>query len=191
MSLLGVVLAGGRSSRMGRDKAELVWHGQSLLERQAHLLKQAGCGAVLMAGRQVTGWPSLPDAQPFRGPVAAIANMMNQIHAMFSLIPGKIIIAPVDMPLLTPAALQSLLIHPSPLVAYAENPLPCVMRITPDLQQKVTTYAKQPGASLKGLWDIIPEAVWLPRPKQTGFLTNINTPDDWAALQNMKDVSNS
>ena len=37
--IFGLVLAGGRSSRMHRDKASLVYHGQSQLERTMALLE--------------------------------------------------------------------------------------------------------------------------------------------------------
>ena len=34
----GILLAGGRSQRMGRDKASLPWHGSTLARRAAGLL---------------------------------------------------------------------------------------------------------------------------------------------------------
>ena len=40
---LGVVLAGGRSLRMGVDKARLRWQGRTLLEYGIACLKTAGC----------------------------------------------------------------------------------------------------------------------------------------------------
>ena len=44
------VLAGGKSSRMGQDKARLVLGGQSLLDRSVALLQSAGAELVLIGG---------------------------------------------------------------------------------------------------------------------------------------------
>lgn len=71
--LLGVVLAGGGSSRMGRDKALLVVGGRTLARRAADRLA-AVCGRVLVADRGrgvLPGVPSVADG-PGRGPAAGI-----------------------------------------------------------------------------------------------------------------------
>jgi molybdopterin-guanine dinucleotide biosynthesis protein A len=47
----GVVLVGGRSQRMGRDKARLLWDGVPLWRRQRRLLERAGARPVLLALR--------------------------------------------------------------------------------------------------------------------------------------------
>ena len=49
--LAGVVLAGGKSSRMGEDKAQLVWQGETLLDRARQCLRTAGWDDVLVSGR--------------------------------------------------------------------------------------------------------------------------------------------
>lgn len=190
MSLLGVVLAGGRSSRMGQDKAMLIWQGETLLERQSQLLKKAGCDAVLIAGRQAHGWPSLPDDKPFRGPVAALAHILTNIEGMFALIPGRMVLVPVDMPLLMADHLTALLQHAAPLIAYEGNPFPCAMSVTPALRQTVVHYALRPQASLKGLWGMVAGSVWLPQPASAEFLTNINTPEEWQRLQTLAENKN-
>ncbi|HSF41552.1 MAG TPA: NTP transferase domain-containing protein [Thermoanaerobaculia bacterium] len=70
---VGIVLAGGGSSRMGRDKAGIVLHGETLAGRAAARLA-AVCPevAVADAGRgSLPGRPSLPDG-PGEGPAAGI-----------------------------------------------------------------------------------------------------------------------
>ena len=70
---LGIVLAGGASSRMGRDKATLDVDGETLAAGAARRLA-AACPEVALAdrGRQlVPGLPSFPDG-PGRGPAAGL-----------------------------------------------------------------------------------------------------------------------
>ncbi|MFP3940490.1 MAG: molybdenum cofactor guanylyltransferase [Thermoanaerobaculia bacterium] len=69
----GAVLAGGASSRMGRDKAALVVEGRSLARRAADTLA-AVCSEVVLADRGrgvVPGVRSVPDGAG-RGPAAGI-----------------------------------------------------------------------------------------------------------------------
>lgn len=72
----GLVLAGGRSSRMGRDKALLRYEGQRLVDRAIAILGRH-CDAVMVAsgdGRRldVTA-PQVADAVAGAGPLAGIA----------------------------------------------------------------------------------------------------------------------
>jgi molybdenum cofactor guanylyltransferase len=70
---VGVVLAGGSSQRMGRDKTLLEAGGESLPERAARRLAGV-CAEVAVADRGrglLPGLPSLPDG-PGRGPAAGI-----------------------------------------------------------------------------------------------------------------------
>ena len=70
---LGVVLAGGASSRMGTDKALIRWGGVSLAEHALRRLARV-CPDVVVADRGrgvVAGARSIEDG-PGRGPVAAL-----------------------------------------------------------------------------------------------------------------------
>jgi molybdopterin-guanine dinucleotide biosynthesis protein A len=93
---VGVVLAGGRSTRMGRDKAGLMVDGERLLDRQVRLLREAGAGRVLLslAGSSAGETPSLPagteivvDRRPSSGPLAGIEAALRsaQGHAVMVL----------------------------------------------------------------------------------------------------------
>lgn len=67
-----VVLAGGRSIRMGTDKAALLLDGRTLLDHT--LAAAAGAERRLIVGPQRRpGWTTVTEPRPGRGPVAALA----------------------------------------------------------------------------------------------------------------------
>lgn len=76
---LGVVLAGGKSSRMGRDKAWLSFFGQPLLCRVADVLADV-TGEVLVSGRDPSPFglniPWLPDDMPELGPAGGVLTAL-------------------------------------------------------------------------------------------------------------------
>ena len=101
--VIGVVLAGGGSRRMGYDKALLEWRGRPLLDHVRARLWAAGCQAVVTS-RAAPG--CIADDLPGRGPLGGI-------HAVLSSRPAAdYLVVPVDMPLL-PAALLRGLIDPA------------------------------------------------------------------------------
>src|SRR5215831_20878062 len=76
----GVVLAGGRSSRMGTPKAALEWHGSTLLRRTIGILARATGGPVVVVRAPGQDLPALPagtvvadDPREGKGPVQGIA----------------------------------------------------------------------------------------------------------------------
>jgi molybdenum cofactor guanylyltransferase len=60
MRAAGLVLAGGRSSRMGVPKAALEWHGSTLLARTCGVLRRAGLDPVLVVRAPGQDLPALP-----------------------------------------------------------------------------------------------------------------------------------
>lgn len=75
--ILGVVLAGGLSSRFGSDKALAEWDGGNLLTRAVDQLR-GWCDHVVIAGRQAGPAPCLPDwPRPGMGPLAGIAAALH------------------------------------------------------------------------------------------------------------------
>ena len=85
----GFVLAGGRSTRMGRDKALLDWHGTPLLNHMVSLLEQA-TDEVKVVGRD-----HVPDRLPGCGPLSGIETALTITSTENNLIVA------VDLPLLT------------------------------------------------------------------------------------------
>jgi len=82
----GVILAGGRGSRMGgRDKGLIVWHQQPLYHHVLHRLKPQVDTVWINANRnlaayQQSGCPVISDTIPdFPGPLAGILAALEQV----------------------------------------------------------------------------------------------------------------
>lgn len=107
MNFSAVILAGGQSSRMGRDKAALTLAGETLLERQLKLMHVVGAAEVFISAREGTdysrfGCPVLTDNFPQAGPLAGIESALQVCRH-----PLLLVLA-VDMPQLTSEVLATL-----------------------------------------------------------------------------------
>jgi molybdopterin-guanine dinucleotide biosynthesis protein A len=105
MATGGIVLAGGRSSRMGTAKAGLEWHGSTLLRRVAGLVGRAA-GPVVVVRAPGQALPPLPegvrvveDAREGEGPLQGLLAGL-EAHAGSA---DAVFVAAVDLPLLRPA----------------------------------------------------------------------------------------
>ncbi|MBL6828590.1 MAG: NTP transferase domain-containing protein [Puniceicoccaceae bacterium] len=82
--IYGLVLVGGESRRMGRDKALLSYHGDATqLEHTASLL-QAVCAKVFVSQRKEQAFPTPPETQAIydsvegaKGPLCGILSAMR------------------------------------------------------------------------------------------------------------------
>lgn len=108
--LNGLVLAGGKSVRMGRDKGLLRWHGVEQRYYMAGLLTPL-CSGMYLSCRQEQvasmgdGYHVLPDAFANAGPLGGILTA-------FQLQPQSAwLVAACDLPLLDAATLQFLIAH--------------------------------------------------------------------------------
>lgn len=109
--LFGLILAGGASTRMQRDKAALAYHGQSQLAWAYELVSQV-CAATFVSVRPDqreeptrAGFPQIVDRQPGIGPIAGISAALAQ-HPK-----AAWLIAACDLPFLTRAILDHLVAH--------------------------------------------------------------------------------
>lgn len=79
----GVVLAGGKSVRLGQDKAGIVYSGASLLSRAVDLLGRH-CPEVFVAGRDPrecgVDAPWFPDMIPGCGPAGGVATALKTLQ---------------------------------------------------------------------------------------------------------------
>ena len=97
-SCLGVVLAGGKSSRMGQNKAGLLRDNQDMLSYSKSLLNAAGSSQVVVSG----GEHGVDDLIADMGPLGGIQSIIEQFK------PQALLILPVDLPLMTSNELLAL-----------------------------------------------------------------------------------
>ena len=91
-----IVLAGGKSSRMGENKALLTFEGEPLLARIGNCLEDLG-HEVYIAGEKaeydVSPYPQIADIYPNKGPLGGIYSALVHLKE-------DILVCPCDMPLL-------------------------------------------------------------------------------------------
>lgn len=107
-----IVLAGGRSARMGRAKADLEWHGTTFAYRVAGLLYRCVDGPVVVVRAPGQRLPELPvgvlttqDAVADRGPLQGIAAGLAVLEGAADVA----FVAAVDAPLLHPEFVTTVL----------------------------------------------------------------------------------
>ena len=108
----GIVLAGGRSTRMGRPKASLEWHGSTLVRRVAGIIARTVDGPVIVVRAPGQKLPSLPpgvrvveDAREGQGPLQGIAAGLTAAAGDAELA----YVSSTDVPLLHPAFVAAVL----------------------------------------------------------------------------------
>jgi molybdopterin-guanine dinucleotide biosynthesis protein A len=99
----GVVLAGGRSRRMGRPKATLEWHGSTFVRRVSGLVARVADGPVVVVRAPGQELPELPfevveDAREDEGPLQGIAAGLAALRGRAEIA----YVSAVDVPLLDP-----------------------------------------------------------------------------------------
>jgi molybdopterin-guanine dinucleotide biosynthesis protein A len=175
-----VMLAGGRSSRMGRDKSLMEIGGQPLIARIAGQLRPLFPEVLVSANDaekyRFLGLPVIQDATPDQGPLMGILSSLKAASR------DRILVLAADIPVADPGFIHELLrlsgqadiVMPvgedglsEPLFAvYRKTVIPRAETVLAEGHRRVT-------ALLPGLTVLQP-----PMPK--GWYYNLNTPDDYA-----------
>lgn len=179
---IGLVLAGGRSTRMhGQDKASILLAGQTLLARAiAHLTPQVDALAInsntIGEHLNAYGVPVIPDLIPgYQGPLAGI-------QAGLSAYPNDYLLTvAVDLPFLPQDLARRLRAGmQTKRCAYAAAGGQHALALlwAPGMAQEVETFLQGGGRRLKDWLGKNASAVEFPAGRDSDILLNINSPED-------------
>ncbi|MCH8501094.1 MAG: molybdenum cofactor guanylyltransferase [Aliidiomarina sp.] len=183
-----ILLAGGMSSRMGRDKALLpisparaCADEHVLLQHMAKIAQLSGAEQIVVSRDPKLQLPTqtqflfVADQYPQLGPLAGL-------HACLPFCDyDRVLVLPVDMPALSVELLSSLVSSPNP--AYFEGyEMPCLLYRNAALEAFLAEQLVNPNArrSIRSLinWTAA-EALPLPSSVDERALLNTNTPEQW------------
>ena len=178
--ITAVILAGGKSERMGRDKAQLIRpDGRSQLLFTADCLKEAGIEDILVSGVGVSGLKSLEDVYPEKGPLAGIHSALAHCKPGT----GSLIVVPCDMPLLK-CGVFSRLLKSSQSTAFDQSFFPLIIRNleqAKEVAENILSSDQSPSirSFLKNMkFDFISS-------DNTVELKSCNTPESWNVACNI------
>jgi molybdopterin-guanine dinucleotide biosynthesis protein A len=180
----GFVLAGGASSRMGRDKALLAYGETTLVEHVARAVREAA-GSVALIGDPdrygALGYPVYRDEVAGCGPLGGVYTALRVSPADWNLVVA------CDMPGISSGALSGLI---DPEAKPGSN---CVMGMGPggEPEPLCALYHRRCLAVLERairekqlrMRDLVPELEVELRRLDGGALANVNTPDEWAEFE--------
>lgn len=176
LSFNALVLAGGRSSRMGQDKAKLkLANGVTLLQQAEQLLREAGAGQVLVNHPDAAAKQKVKDLYPARGPLSGIHGALHQNDKL------PLLILPVDMPLMTPLYLRQLVQYgqqKQQSCYFDEQCLPLYVFQSDKAEQLISEWLS--AGESPSVWRLVKalQAETLPLPEKNAF-KNANDPKQW------------
>ena len=177
-AVAGVVLCGGRSSRMGMNKSQLNFGGLPLYKHMCHLLQLAGIKNIFLSGPD-----GIQDMLPGRGPLGGMHACMNDLCGRFT----HALFVPTDMPLLTSTQIRDLASHESDAEAlyYAEQIFPLRLTLSTQTRGKLALQLMtdiKSGRSIKNFIRSLQRDFLPIEQNDLASFININTPQEWQAL---------
>jgi molybdopterin-guanine dinucleotide biosynthesis protein A len=186
MQASGFVLAGGGSTRMGRNKALLPFRGMTLVEHVAGIVREAA-GSVTLIGDPVQlghlGLPVVADKLPASGPASGIYTALSITSSDWNLIAG------CDMPAITCGVLLDLLRR----AAVTPNQIDCVAAAGPDGEPEplcavyhlrcLPAVARAIRENRLKMKNLLAELGIELMPVNPAVVANVNTPAEWAEFE--------
>jgi molybdopterin-guanine dinucleotide biosynthesis protein A len=145
------LLAGGKSSRMGQDKATLEWEGQVLWQRQIELLESLNPAQLLISGR-----PDGPYVGSMYDVIFDMDNNLGPLSGLNSLLlkckTSRLLVLAVDMPWMTKEILEKLLSFEDGVIPELNGFWEGAAAVYPsDIMPQVRNILQSPDRSLQSL----------------------------------------
>lgn len=192
MQITGLILAGGRSSRMnGKDKGLMPLIDRPMIEYVIERLKPQVSQIVISANRHIQQYQAfgydvlVDDYDDFRGPLAGMAKGLSHSNSNYLLtVPCDGPLLPID---LAQRMLSCTLEHKAPAVIVFDGRYrqPTYNLIHKDLLPELNQSLKKNEHKL-GKWLMDHGAINLDFSDQPSAFINVNTPDDLKQLTKMK-----
>ncbi|WP_411277191.1 molybdenum cofactor guanylyltransferase [Gaiella sp.] len=200
MRVGAIVLAGGRSSRMGQAKALLDWHGVTAVEHAVSVVRVGvGGGPVCVVRAPGQELPPLDailveDTIAYEGPLAALHTGLVALEGVADIA----FACGVDTPLLGPAFVRAVVralrkgddaVVPTiggrsqPLLAaYRVRIVPRVQALLDDGAGGLKDIPRTCAVRQVGEWELISDPELGAADPRLNGAENANTPEEWAAL---------
>ncbi|MFN8584358.1 MAG: molybdenum cofactor guanylyltransferase [Dehalococcoidia bacterium] len=191
-----IVLAGGRSRRMGRDKAALVLRGRSLLQRALDAVG-AVVDEIVVVGAPGRALPEVRSARTLRrvdDPVEGEGPLAGLLAGLASTEAERCVVVGCDQPALAPALLRLLLDgldgarSVAPLVEGRAQPL--VSAVRREIRGELEAAFAGGERALRALTQVdgaalLDEATWRTADPDARSFVGVNTPEDLARAEAM------
>lgn len=178
--LSAIILAGGRSSRMGTDKADLHYRTETFLEHQIKKARKLGISDLIISGYrgQQCLEKVVKDVYCQKGPLGGLEASLREARHKWCLV------FTVDMPLLSVQELYLLIQQsqkstaPATILSHQKNLEPLVGVYKAELAEAIQQELLQGKGSVRALLDKVGYEVYESTAPEELF-QNINTPEEY------------
>lgn len=182
----GIILAGGKSRRMGQNKAELMLLGKPLIQWQIEKMQALGIKDIIISGESALRFPDtriVRDEYPDRGPLGGLHACLKQAENPQCLVLG------VDVPLVPSNALAHMMrAHGSgaTVLRHPAGDEPLIGIYDSSIHHNIADLIRHSGAPVRSLskqieWNhfeyLGPEEL----------LSNCNSPEDFSVICSLAD----
>ena len=173
MTVTGAIFCGGKSSRMGRDKASLALSNRPMVQWVAEAISAAGIERIYtLGGPAHNDLASIPDSNPHAGPLSALVGAVEVL--------GDVFVCPCDVPLISVDLVKK-------IIAVGKETEKSVVLAQSDYLQPLIGLYKESSAIMlrtgyeqgaRGPKELLTQEVFETVKANENEVRNVNTPED-------------